>query len=98
MLGNYVSAYSSLGGDKVQIGKPLTWELYPLDPTKKAPGVRCNLVQYGGSFSVALYGGDAPIGYESGGFITEPGNVEKYLSELRKVSEFYQKRMRNSPR
>ena len=100
MLGSHLNKYNDLyGGGKVELGKPLSWDLYPLNPQQfpKANGVKCSLVNAGKGLYIELEGGtnyasmiDATSG---GGYLTTPGSVENTLLSMKKIYQNYQTAM-----
>ena len=95
MLGEYLNEYNDLYGFKVEIGKPLSWDLYPLNQNSipKADGVKCDITRTGNKLHIEINGGkNYPASIEAtkgGGFLTTPGSVEKSLSVMKKIYEIY---------
>jgi hypothetical protein len=97
MLGKYLNGYNDLYANKfkVEIGKPLSWDLYPLNPNlfPKADGVKCDITGTGNKLYIEINGGknySASIEATSGGgFLTTPGSVEESLSAMKKIYDIY---------
>jgi hypothetical protein len=100
MLGSHLNKYNDLyGGGKVELGKPLSWDLYPLNPQQfpKAEGVKCSLVNSGIGLYIELEGGTnnaSKIEATGGsGYLTTPGSVEDALLSMKNIYQNYKTAM-----